>query len=938
MVRPSLPPAAEALFRAHQDRSTGWLTLLCGGREAKLYLQHGDLVGARLGFGHQTDAQALLASGALVAPALDLLWSRGQAADPALVCEAAGVDPTSLSEVRALASVRRVSTLAEEASFMPALVEVTFPRVRGARAVRAAFEALPPVPATAWVRCREISAAEPFLSSADERTFLVSLGEFRPAETLSAAQSALLRALEHAGLVEVLSPEEWEARAGAERVETERRAEEETRREAARHALEAARAAEERRQSEMRDRADAGRRALESARAAEAAWRKARDEGGGAEVPEVHTTERDFPAAPAGRATAPEFPVPPDSEFGPPAPIHTEREFHALAEEMPPLDAPAPGEEPSLDEPAVPVLTRTTLAPFESPLAGTDPMGLPPVASSLGDEDTLVRAIQQARGQTDPFAAMPRTPPPRPRTDPPPPPRAGTDPFAGGEVATRQTDPYAQALPRETPPQGTDELPTPPSQPFSFPPAAAARTPPGGTAEARTPPGGIRLESEELVLEPEALILPEPATTPVAGTLVEELSEALRRAGSEAPPDLFQSKPTEAVGTRVAERTPLRLGPESGEGEADLWKLVSGSPAEQPSSFEAALKQVDGQLEALAGLRAPTDPENPSTVPLATVDLDALVRASFESGEWTMAPPAEKDTNPDSGRIGLAALSGTPVPGPPPPMGPPITTPHELPAARRQELLRQARAAAEREPVASIPTPPPRSLEDAELADAIEARHAALTRDPDRFAVLGIAPGSGRDDVKRAFIELAKTFHPDRLPRSLQILHQKAARVFDAIREAQEYLLDDVRRAEHAARHAEDGPARTSDPTAASEALVAGEMAMRRREYGQAEAFFRQAHEADPRPATLAAAAWAIYMDPSRRAEAQRARAMMVDALKADPDCDRAHYQLGVIARVEGDADRAEKHFREAVRSNPRHLEAAQELRLLEMRRRPRKK
>ena len=62
---------------------------------------------------------------------------------------------------------------------------------------------------------------------------------------------------------------------------------------------------------------------------------------------------------------------------------------------------------------------------------------------------------------------------------------------------------------------------------------------------------------------------------------------------------------------------------------------------------------------------------------------------------------------------------------------------------------------------------------------------------------------------------------------------------------------------------------------------------------------------------------------------------MMVDALKTDPDCDRAHYQLGVIARVEGDSERAERHFREAVRANPRHLEAAQELRLLEMRKRP---
>src|SRR5262249_50269622 len=192
---------------------------------------------------------------------------------------------------------------------MPALVETTFARVRGARAVRAAFEALPPVPASAWVRCRDVSAAEPFLAGADERTFLTSLAEFRAAETLSSMQSALLRALEHAGLVEILSPEEWEARAGADRVEAARRADEESRREAARHALELARAAEERRQAEMRDRADAARRALEAARAAEASWRKAREGNGEGSVP--------------GRVTAPEFPPPRAAAagFGPPAPL-----------------------------------------------------------------------------------------------------------------------------------------------------------------------------------------------------------------------------------------------------------------------------------------------------------------------------------------------------------------------------------------------------------------------------------------------------------------------------------------------------------------------------------------------------------------------------------------------------------------------------------------
>jgi Tfp pilus assembly protein PilF len=62
----------------------------------------------------------------------------------------------------------------------------------------------------------------------------------------------------------------------------------------------------------------------------------------------------------------------------------------------------------------------------------------------------------------------------------------------------------------------------------------------------------------------------------------------------------------------------------------------------------------------------------------------------------------------------------------------------------------------------------------------------------------------------------------------------------------------------------------------------------------------------------------------------------MQEALKLDPSCDRALYQLGVIARVDNDVDKAERFFRNAVQANPKHLEANQELRLIEMRKKKR--
>jgi cytochrome c-type biogenesis protein CcmH/NrfG len=113
-----------------------------------------------------------------------------------------------------------------------------------------------------------------------------------------------------------------------------------------------------------------------------------------------------------------------------------------------------------------------------------------------------------------------------------------------------------------------------------------------------------------------------------------------------------------------------------------------------------------------------------------------------------------------------------------------------------------------------------------------------------------------------------------------------------------------------------------------------GEVHFRKRDFASATDHFERAYALDPKAVYLAARAWAIYMDPQRKSELAKARQMMGEAIKQDPNCDRAHYQLGVIARVEGDMDRAERHFRDAVRSNPKHLEANQELRLIDMRRR----
>jgi len=992
------PPATEALFRAARDQATGWLTLSAHGAESRLYLQAGDVVGARLGFGYQTLAQALFASGILDAGALDVLWSRGALAPgSAELLEASGGDPGRASELQMLASVRRLATLTAEASFMPALVDVVMPRVAGARVVRAAFEALGPLPPDAIVCCRDAPACAGWLLREEEGAFLLEFRGFRPAGELLLQEAALLRLLQHDGLVEILDTEGWQARAVAEREAEVRRADEEARRLAARAAIESARLAEEARRNSQRERAEQARRALEAARAAEAAWRDAQAHG----VRETPIEEALADTVVRGRPTTVEETDPAllrsieatDPAFPQPG---IEAAAEAAAErgaDVPRLTAPRSLDASVLPEPdtlrpvVVPGAQRDTLKSF--PVAADQPP--PPVRHDTEEAFALDEAAALGHGtgrRRDTLKPLPPTD--EPLGPPERPPGATPVPFVfpaeGGESRKRDT---LKPFPAPGEPDGTERPPGATPVPFVFPaegpgggrrdtlkpfPAPEASQAPVDQPPPSTPVWGSehddRAAADTLLRAAERVeVLPVPAPGDVepillgpeaeiepgksADELVAEMTEALRRSGAATSTEAWLAAtegvvsgsaspraPAVPAGTE-APRPPLQLGPVTGPGD-NLWRLVEPPPAAAPgpaSSFEEALANVDAHLSSLVGLQeAPTQPAARADVPV-----DAILQASADAGAWQMEslppvtvvapPPAPLETTPvvtpsgsGSGEVGSAARE------------------------RRQRLLRRAiqnlgslvsrgpRTMGTATPLEPTPAPitaPLRTPQEERLARQIEERFAGLAGERNRFDVLGLPLEATREEVKTAFLDLAKVFHPDRLPPSLVTLLPQATAVFDSLREAHDHLLDDDRRAAHAEELtalASGRPLR--DQAEAAEAFRAGEAALRRREHAAAEAHFAESYRLYPRAHVLAARAWALYMDPNRKADAGAARAMMVEALQQDPACDRAHYQLGVIARVEGDVDRAERHFREALRANPRHVEATQELRLIEMRKR----
>ena len=956
------PPATEALFRAARDRTTGWLTLSAAGAESRLYLQGGDVVGARLGFGYQTLAQALLAAGHLLPSVLDGLWARG-AAGPgsAELLEASGTDATRSAELQTLASVRRLALQTLDASFMPALVDVAIPRVAGSQVVRAAFEMLGPLPADAIVCCRDVDACAGWLLRDEERALLAGFASFRPAGELRPEEAALLRLLQHDGLVEILDTEGWQVRAAAEREAEVRRADEEARRVAARAAIESARQAEEARRASQRERAEHARRALEAARAAEAAWREAQAHGPQRETPieealadtvvrtrPTSVEETDPSLLRSIEATDPAFPQPGEA---------LPEEASEQTAEVPRLTAAQ-----SLDAGAL--LEPDTLRPVvvhggqrdtqrEFPVAGDEPL----FVERHDTEEPFVFRGPEPSDETTVKKRDTLKPFPSPGEPPPAPARLDTEeafvlpgPEPSGETTVKKRDtlkPFpAPGAPVDEGSRPTGSTPVWGSEPDE---RAAADTLLRAAERVELLPMPGPESVEPILLGPEAEVAPprNPAE------LLEEMTEALRRSGAETSTEAWLAAtarvtsgatapgaPPAAPPGTVAPRPPLQLGPAAVAPPDDLWRLVQPPAAPPPaaSSFEEALANVDAHLSSLVGLASiPPQPAAPSDLPV-----DAILQASADAGAWQME---SLPTLPEAPAIPPSPLEATPAVTP---SGGGSGEAGGAARERRQRLLRRAiqnlgsvprpRTMGTATPLEPTPAPitaPIRTPNDERLARQVEERFAGLTGDRNRFDILGLPVDATRDEVKSAFLDLAKVFHPDRLPRSLSALGPQATAVFDSLREAHDFLLDDARRAAHAdevAGLASGRPLR--DQAEAAEAFRAGEAALRRRDHAAAETHFAESYRLYPKAHVLAARAWAIYMDPNRKADSGNARAMMVEALQLDPACDRAHYQLGVIARVEGDVDRAERHFREALRANPRHPEASQELRLIEMRKR----
>jgi curved DNA-binding protein CbpA len=203
------------------------------------------------------------------------------------------------------------------------------------------------------------------------------------------------------------------------------------------------------------------------------------------------------------------------------------------------------------------------------------------------------------------------------------------------------------------------------------------------------------------------------------------------------------------------------------------------------------------------------------------------------------------------------------------------------------------------------------------------------------FELLNVSREATTEQVKDAFLPLAKKYHPDRLSSQGQThLLEPARELFARIKEAYDVLLDPVSRAKYLTEI--DGK-RGGKKLSTEDARTGYRRALdyqKRRKFAEAEAELIRAIDVDPQPDYLAELAWTLLANPARRDEASdQIFSLSARSLK-DPMAasDRVYIVAAHVARLKGDTEKMERYFRDALEKNPKNVEASRELRLIETR------
>ena len=329
-----------------------------------------------------------------------------------------------------------------------------------------------------------------------------------------------------------------------------------------------------------------------------------------------------------------------------------------------------------------------------------------------------------------------------------------------------------------------------------------------------------------------------------------------------------------------------------------------------------------------------------------------IYRPGAEDSAAGSAPPSQSRNNVVSAAPSASRNAVVPTP---PPVAPSAsrnavvpTPPPVAPSASRNAVVSTP------PPVASsasrnATTGAPAAAPGAELATiAAEADAASVgLNSKDNFAVLGLERSATEDKVKAAYLQMVRRWHPDRLaghsgPEAERVRNLMKA-LFARASEANSVLSDKTSRQaylESIARRERSGTSAATlrNPARAQDARMHAQMGRvfaQKKDYAAAQKEYRVAIGMDPEMLEYRVElGWIQSLNPANGADAVRRQAALQMIREAVGDAKYAdgHYKMGLLYRTLGELDQAEKAFKKAAAIDPRHADAASEVRLMAMR------
>jgi tetratricopeptide (TPR) repeat protein len=363
----------------------------------------------------------------------------------------------------------------------------------------------------------------------------------------------------------------------------------------------------------------------------------------------------------------------------------------------------------------------------------------------------------------------------------------------------------------------------------------------------------------------------------------------------------------------------LRLTPQEAraaqlfDGERSPAEIAAASPGDALVVLRLALLLGEAELLAFGEARKPGAPSRapaPSGSPAPTAPA---------SPPGAPRPPAPAPPRPAAPAAAKPAAPAAPKPVAPParPASTPAPRPATTPAPRPT----------------TTPAPRPATAPAPLDRGSLEALVAGF-RDRDHFEVLGLKRDAGGPQIKVAYFQLAKSYHPDAIPASTPPdVRKLCADVFARVSEAWSVLGEDRSRADYLALLQSGGPSSldVQNIFRAENAFQAGTLLVKARRYDEALARLDEAITLNPdEPEFAMWRAWCEFLlAPDKKRSLGQSGGALEAALKRNPRCAQGYLFLGQMAKVAGDVALAEKQLRRGLAVAPEHAELQRELKYL---------